>query len=353
MVQVGADLDDAALVRAVQAGDPGAFDMLFRRHYAAVRRVCARRTAGPHEADEVTQAAFVRALERIDRCHGERRFGAWVQVIALRLCADAGRARARTTPMEDPLGPDRSPGRDECWDAVECRQRAEGVHRALAGLPDRQRAVIVARDLHGRRPPEIAAALAVSVGTVDSLLLRARRRMVAACRATGLDQAGAATPLGTASAAVAAAAGRPLARAAGAVSAAVAGAASSVVGALGGGGPAPALGRRAAELVAMGALAAAPFGPPATVGDPRPALPPLTVGLPAPPPAPGLLAPLPPAPAPAVPAEVPPAAPALPAAPPAPAPPAPAAAPAPAAPPVPAGAAGALLGAVGGLLGGR
>jgi RNA polymerase sigma-70 factor (ECF subfamily) len=182
--KVAAEVDDAALVRAVQAGDAGAFEELFRRHHASVRRVCARRLCSLTEADEVAQAAFVRAFERIDKCTAERRFGAWVQVIAFRLCADAWRAGERITPMADPpAGQDR----ESCEDAVLRTERVAEVRRALAALPRRQREVIVARDGEGRRPGEVAAALAVSVGAVDSLLLRARRRMVASCRAAGVE----------------------------------------------------------------------------------------------------------------------------------------------------------------------
>src|SRR5947209_3180078 len=69
------DLDsDGSLVVAAQDGDGDAFAELFRRHYTAVRRTCARRLGDLREADEIAQAAFVRAWERIDRCGGERRF---------------------------------------------------------------------------------------------------------------------------------------------------------------------------------------------------------------------------------------------------------------------------------------
>ena len=95
--------DDGVLVLAVQRGDGDAFAELFRRHYSAVRRACSRRLFDAHEADEVTQAAFVRAFERIDQCAGERRFGPWVQVIARSLCMDAFRAQARVEPREEPL----------------------------------------------------------------------------------------------------------------------------------------------------------------------------------------------------------------------------------------------------------
>lgn len=177
--------DDCDLVTAVQAGDVGAYEELFRRHHTSVRRTCARRLGDQGEADEVAQAAFVRALERIDRCMGERRFGAWVQVIARRLCIDMIRARVRTVPDDDPLRDER-PALNIVIDldvgtvteeAIVRRERSERVHEAIALLPDRQRQVVVARHLEGRRPPEIAASLGLTVGAVDSLLLRARRRL--------------------------------------------------------------------------------------------------------------------------------------------------------------------------------
>ena len=182
--------DDCTLVVAVQSGDAGAYEELFRRHHASVKRHCARRLGNQVEADEVAQAAFVRAFERIDRCVGDRRFGAWVQVIAQRLCVDLLRARYRTTPDDDPLrnertalnlvsDPDAGTATEE---ALVRRERTETVHAALALLPDRQREVVVARHLEGRRPPEIAAALGLSVGAVDSLLLRGRRRLALSVR---------------------------------------------------------------------------------------------------------------------------------------------------------------------------
>lgn len=182
--------DDRTLVVAVQGGDAAAYEELFRRHHTSVKRVCARRLGSQLEADEVAQAAFVRAFERIDRCIGDRRFGAWVQVIAQRLCVDLIRARSRTTPDDDPVrdqrpalhvasAPDAGTATEE---ALARRERTASVHAALALLPDRQREVVVARHLEGRRPPEIAAALGLSVGAVDSLLLRGRRRLARSVR---------------------------------------------------------------------------------------------------------------------------------------------------------------------------
>jgi RNA polymerase sigma-70 factor (ECF subfamily) len=174
--------DDGALVLAVQQGDAGAFGALFRRYHPAVRRACVLRLSDPVEADEVAQAAFVRAFERIDQCNGPRRFGPWVHVIARSLCMDAFRAQARVEPVADPFADDRDHRPNEPEESLLRDERAAHVQEALAGLPERQRSAVVARDWDGMGPGEIAERLGVSIGAVDSLLLRARRRLALSYR---------------------------------------------------------------------------------------------------------------------------------------------------------------------------
>lgn len=193
--------EDAVLVAAVQEGDAEAFSELFRRHYPSVRRACARRLLSVPDAEEVAQAAFVRAFERIHQCAGERRFGPWIHVIAQRLCVDTLRARQRVTPegtTPDVERPVLTPGPEE---RLLVQERADHVHRALAALPPRQRQAVIARDLEERRPREIAAALGLSVGAFDSLLLRARRRLAGVYERVASEQGMTSTTAASASAA--------------------------------------------------------------------------------------------------------------------------------------------------------
>ena len=172
--------DDSVLVRAVQGGDLEAFSQLFRRHYADVQRSCARRMSCPLEAEEIAQAAFVRALERIEQCSGERQFGGWVQIIARHMCVDALRARSRVVPRESPMSEHHADGR-EPQDSLLDRERSDDVRRALDTLPPRQRQAVTARAL-GTGPGQIADDLGLSVGAVDSLILRGRRQLALAYR---------------------------------------------------------------------------------------------------------------------------------------------------------------------------
>jgi RNA polymerase sigma-70 factor (ECF subfamily) len=174
--------DDGALVLAVQQGDADAFAELFRRHYPGVRRACARRLSDVDAADEVAQATFVRAFERIDQCAGERRFGPWVHVIARSQCMDAFRAQARVEPREQPLAGEHDHRPNEPEESLLSRERVAQMHEALASLPHRQRLAVIARDWDELRPGEIADRLGLTVGAVDSLLLRARRRLALSYR---------------------------------------------------------------------------------------------------------------------------------------------------------------------------
>jgi RNA polymerase sigma-70 factor, ECF subfamily len=183
---------DAQLVGRAQAGDREAFAELFRRHYPSVLRGCVRRLGA--DGEEVAQAAFVRALERIELCNGDQRFGAWVQVIARHRAADAARARARSQAFNEAQAqvqasaggrPANSEGPEE--HALR-REQLEALSGVLSRLPRRQREVLLARDIEGRRPAEIAAALGVSLATVDSLLLRARRAAAAGYRTMAAEQ---------------------------------------------------------------------------------------------------------------------------------------------------------------------
>ena len=191
-------LPDAELVAAVQQGEQEAFAVLYERHYDSVLGACARRLANRHDAEEVTQAAFVRALERIDQCRQDRRFGAWVQTIAFRLGADLGRSRARSTPAADPLpaavtalapvAAAQPSAAEQPEEAALAGERRRHLAAALAVLPARQLAVLRARDVDGHGPMEIARSLGVTVGTVDSVLLRARRRVASTYQTLAAEQ---------------------------------------------------------------------------------------------------------------------------------------------------------------------
>jgi RNA polymerase sigma-70 factor (ECF subfamily) len=164
---------DSSLVERFQSGDVAAFEDLYRRYHGRLVRFCLRRVGDPHEAEEVAQEAFARALRALPTLAGERRFYPWMTVIAGRLCVDSHRRRSRTEPADViDLGAV-EPGIDDIFARVD----HDYLARAMGRLAPRHQEVLDLRERQGWSGQQIADHYGVNVGTADALLHRARRSL--------------------------------------------------------------------------------------------------------------------------------------------------------------------------------
>ncbi len=164
---------DRALVERFQEGDQAAFDTLYVRYFARLARFCQKRVGDPHEAEEIAQEAFTRALGALPTFEGERRFYPWMTVIAGRLCVDAHRRRGRSEPSSHiDLGVIEG-GQEKIVDAVDVQILAT----ALGRITPRHREVLDFREQQGWSYQQIADHYEVTLGTVEALLFRARKSL--------------------------------------------------------------------------------------------------------------------------------------------------------------------------------
>jgi RNA polymerase sigma-70 factor (ECF subfamily) len=160
-------------IRRAQAGDVGAFEILYREHSPRVYALCLRLKAGDtSEATELLQDVFIKAWRRLDTFRGDSAFASWLHRLAantmLENARSEGRRTARVLPMEDIsrlTGAARSSG-------IELKMDMEN---AIASLPKGARLAFVLHDVEGFQHQEIAEQLSVTVGTVKAQLHRARR----------------------------------------------------------------------------------------------------------------------------------------------------------------------------------
>ncbi len=164
---------DRSLVELCQAGDEGAFGDLYLRYYQRLLRFCTRRVGNTHEAEEITQEAFARAYIAMPRFAGERRFYPWLTVIAARLCIDSHRRVARAEPTADIDPGTVDGGQQQIIDNVDLAY----LSKALEQLGPRHREVLELRETHGWSYQQIADHYAVTMGTVEALLFRARKAL--------------------------------------------------------------------------------------------------------------------------------------------------------------------------------
>jgi RNA polymerase sigma-70 factor (ECF subfamily) len=174
------DLDDAALVRAFQAGQREAFDVIVERHRRTVYLLCHRFVPNQEDAADLAQDVFVRAFKGLGRFKGDAALSTWLHRIAV----NAGLNRvAVKRPIEAPLEAaiDIDTRAADPLDEVLRGERAERVRRAVAELPPKQRATLVLRVYHEYSHEEIAATLGGSVGGAKANLFHAlgslRRRL--------------------------------------------------------------------------------------------------------------------------------------------------------------------------------
>ncbi len=169
-VDLGRDRD---LVERFQNGDPGAFDDLYRRYFDRLHRYCLRHTRDSHEAEEVAQEAFVKALRSMHSLRGERRFYPWMTVIARRITIDRHRKLSRVELTAEPDLGSVEPDVDHLFAAVD----AAHVREAMDNVGPRHREVLLLRETQGLSYAQIADHLDVPVTTVEALLHRARKAL--------------------------------------------------------------------------------------------------------------------------------------------------------------------------------
>jgi RNA polymerase sigma-70 factor, ECF subfamily len=154
--------DERARVRGAQRGSVSDLEALFRMHWPRAFRAAYLVTHDRAAAEDVAQESFLAAIRSLDRFDRRRPFGPWLHRIAVNRAIDWTRARALRGEVElvDTVpAPDQSPPDDDTL-------------AALARLSPEHRAVIVMRYLLEFTPGEIAAALDLPRGTVNSRLRR-------------------------------------------------------------------------------------------------------------------------------------------------------------------------------------
>jgi RNA polymerase sigma-70 factor, ECF subfamily len=155
--------EERARVRAAQRGSASDLEELFRVHWPRAYRAAYLVTHDAAAAEDIAQESFLAAIRALDRFDRRRPFGPWLHRIAVNRAIDWTRARklrAEVELHESLPAPDLDrPPRDD-------------VLAALARLPPEHRAVIVMRHLLEFTPGEIAEALGLPRGTVNSRLRR-------------------------------------------------------------------------------------------------------------------------------------------------------------------------------------
>jgi RNA polymerase sigma-70 factor, ECF subfamily len=173
------DFDQRRLLAAAQAGDEAAFRRLVEPYRHALEVHCYRMLGSAFDTEDLVQETLLRAWRALDRFEPRAQIQTWLYRIATNACLDELKRRPR---RPEPLDPFPDVALDESaaptYDPEARYAIREGMElallRAIQGLPGRQRAVLIFRDVLGWTAPEVAEVLDTSVASVTSALQRAR-----------------------------------------------------------------------------------------------------------------------------------------------------------------------------------
>ena len=165
------------------ANDAKSPDRAFLTRELGLRReqvflICLGYTRNPVEAEELAQDVLCRAWERAGSFQNADHFGRWLVILTRNRCRDnfrtarlrrmlLGRNRPETFERETPE------------DRMLRDETTRAVKRAVAGLSEKLRAVLVLREYGDLSYQEIAETLGIDQGTVMSRLSRARQSVAA------------------------------------------------------------------------------------------------------------------------------------------------------------------------------
>lgn len=173
---------DSKLVKRVQKGDKGAFDMLVLKYQHKIVNLIMRYVRDPEQALDIAQDAFIKAYRALPRFRGDSAFYTWLYRIAVNT-AKNHLAAQRRRPIDIELDLQDSEQYDlhaklKETDTPEgvtiCEELRKTVEKAIQLLPEDLRTAIVLRELDGMSYEEIAQTMECPVGTVRSRIFRAR-----------------------------------------------------------------------------------------------------------------------------------------------------------------------------------
>jgi RNA polymerase sigma-70 factor, ECF subfamily len=175
--------NDNILIEKAQQGDKAALNELIRKYQDRAYQYAFRLTRNQEEACDVVADSFVRINNAIKNFKGNSAFSTWLYRIVTNCYLDARKKDkskfnvsidATVTHGEDEITRELEDVGNTPAEHAERNQREVMLHKALAKLPEFQKAMIIMFHAEQQSYEEIAEALDLPLGTVKSRLNRAR-----------------------------------------------------------------------------------------------------------------------------------------------------------------------------------
>lgn len=171
--------EDERLLARIAAGEQAALVRLIDRHGRGLRLFAMRYLGSADDAEDAVQDVFVTVWKRAGRFDPARgRATTWLYRITANRCIDMRRWRSlRVFIGLDEVAETLPATGVDAYIRLSARQELAAVRQGLARLPERQRMALLLRAVADLDVPAIAEVMGSSTGSVEQLLVRARRTL--------------------------------------------------------------------------------------------------------------------------------------------------------------------------------
>lgn len=179
------EVSEKKIIEKVLGGDANAFEELVLKYEKTVYNLALRMVGDRDDAFDMTQEAFIKAYGSLSSFRGDSKFSVWIYRITTNVCLDFLRSKSRKQQVSLTVSDDDDedaqldipdPSSDPEQQLMQ-KMSMQSVEEGLKTLPDKQRQILVMRELGGMSYAEIGAALSLEEGTVKSRIFRARKRL--------------------------------------------------------------------------------------------------------------------------------------------------------------------------------
>lgn len=168
------------LVKRTCKGDTTAFYEIVELYKKKVYYIAYDICCDHHEAEDISQEVFIKVFKFIDKFRLDAKLSTWIYRISVNTSISAVRkhkkkqvfmetAQMETLPPESPVG---GPEEQATLDLLQ-----QQVRQALPGLSNKERTVFTMRYFNDFKLMEIAEIMDISINTIKTLLLRAKKKL--------------------------------------------------------------------------------------------------------------------------------------------------------------------------------
>ncbi|MES2590108.1 MAG: sigma-70 family RNA polymerase sigma factor [Bacteroidota bacterium] len=177
-------MTEEELIIKLKAGDSLAFNFLIQSYATKVLNTCYRFFLDQQDAEDISQEVFLEVYQSIHSFRSDSKLSTWIYRIAITKSLDELKKRKRKKRISsfgkilhlDDISNWISGTSNADKNLLE-KESVSEIMNSLDNLPENQRVALTLSKIEGYSNPEIAEIMQTTIGAVESLVFRAKKKL--------------------------------------------------------------------------------------------------------------------------------------------------------------------------------